>query len=1168
MKKTQIARVINGRLITYCACFIAAVSVVLTASGETLDIDSDAGIVKTLNRSILGENTTWLLSSDKNFTPTRNVKVKDRVAEMGVSLARYPYGALSQNYRWHTPTWDAGLGKYDYSDAVDGLEPRVSSLSGLGNWTWAVNDDGTYKEAMDFDEFIEHCHYVGMEPLIVINAIGHKVMANDDPAISQLGMPHPMTEDELAEEAAAWVHYANNVRGYNVKYWAIGNEIEGSHTTEHYSVDDFIRVFKKIAYKMKEADPTIFTTPGTFQSPGWLNNLYDDNLVVSGYGSDVSKAYMDFIVTHQYLHGKTWAHRYASWIDYSGIVIPKVSVVNNWINARTWPNGGQPELFITETGATGQFSPESVSGGTKAFRFHAKTGNKQILHMNSSGQAKVSYENAILDQAMMSMELVANDIGYVKIKALSGSSSQYLRAPGTSGPVNFDGDGTTTDCHWQRYGTDGSCYFENKAFPGYYLSLGTNNNLALDSTILYDAGQKISLEGRVLSGAQKNSGSHLWTSPSDKLLKNYYSKRFANLQSGSDLIEILELRGEDTTAFKFSMEDAGTTSDSEVKLRVAGQSAPGGYLQVTGSSGSPGVDAAGTGADVDSTWIFHYENTDAAGHAIGNMFRLESKKFPGKFLRYEGSGASAGLLTAMGQSDEDESIFAFANPARTWDDSYPVKPVAQIDLDRLQNDFYKSLMWADMLLASLKLDRVGSMVHWNTQGAWGGKYGVWGALSDAFEPTPDLGLTPVGKAQQLVSLLAVGDVLDIADKPSDQMRTYATLDKAKGVLALFVLNKSITAKTLSLSFSGSDAFSPVAEYSTYTYSSATVDIQDIDPTTTVATDLTYPSSGDFTIPPLCLQVLVLTDPSQAEGPIDGRFTLNSLASASGIDPMSRWVKSTANDKVAVVELTEYAGEKYLDLSNIFALSDHDGTASDSYQFSPVHDSGLFGTYDSGAPQVQIELGGSLGGAASAWSWSEGWNSTHHQSHVILRTQANPGKTLRANVSSGGTEKSVDSNGGTGSWAQYLWQFAPLSPLGQTVMIRAEESGYLLRATESAGRKVWLLDTLEGPAAAGGLLHKFHIDYVSDGMITVKNDVGGGNFYLRAGASATDPVDVLGTGSEVDEASYWKPIFKDDRVYLQSAKTGGFLGRQSGSQAVTTEHSSPGIESAFYWVVVP
>lgn len=88
-----------------------------------------------------------------------------------------------------------------------------------------------------FDLFILQTRQVGAEPLMSVRLLG--------------GTP---------EAAADWVRYANVEKGYNVRYWSIGNEpnlFVALMGVETYTVNDLIAQWRAIAEAMLEVDPTI-----------------------------------------------------------------------------------------------------------------------------------------------------------------------------------------------------------------------------------------------------------------------------------------------------------------------------------------------------------------------------------------------------------------------------------------------------------------------------------------------------------------------------------------------------------------------------------------------------------------------------------------------------------------------------------------------------------------------------------------------------------------------------------------------------------------------------------------------------------------------------------------------------------------------------------------------
>ncbi|MGH7442329.1 MAG: discoidin domain-containing protein, partial [bacterium] len=100
-----------------------------------------------------------------------------------------------------------------------------------------VTSASTGPSEMDFNQFMTYCNSFGpvATPIITVN----------------FGTGTP-------QEAAAWVYYANVVKGYHVKYWEIGNEIFGNwEAGGPLSATDYGRRFMEYYTAMTAVDPTI-----------------------------------------------------------------------------------------------------------------------------------------------------------------------------------------------------------------------------------------------------------------------------------------------------------------------------------------------------------------------------------------------------------------------------------------------------------------------------------------------------------------------------------------------------------------------------------------------------------------------------------------------------------------------------------------------------------------------------------------------------------------------------------------------------------------------------------------------------------------------------------------------------------------------------------------------
>ncbi|MFI3306654.1 MAG: hypothetical protein R3Y68_09115, partial [Rikenellaceae bacterium] len=259
-------------------------------------------------------NLCWLLDSDLK-RPNPKQSFESALVEMGVGSVRFPYGFLANNYLWHTPPYD---------DVEGGLRPKVATMKVTpGNWQWAVNPDGSFTSAMDFDEYMALCKRTGIKPLVVVNSMSHK-------------MEGGCTLETLVTSAAEWVRYALK-KGYEVAYWQIGNEMD--HHPKDITLEEYIEAYVAIASAMKEVDPDAYIGPGILGRAIYFTELFA-----------VAPELVDFTSCHQYL----WSFiddckDYELWSKYDGAYIRNVTNMQTAVSKSSKPD---MEILITETGVS------------------------------------------------------------------------------------------------------------------------------------------------------------------------------------------------------------------------------------------------------------------------------------------------------------------------------------------------------------------------------------------------------------------------------------------------------------------------------------------------------------------------------------------------------------------------------------------------------------------------------------------------------------------------------------------------------------------------------------------------------------------------------------------------------------------------------------------------
>ncbi|KAF2762081.1 glycoside hydrolase [Pseudovirgaria hyperparasitica] len=163
-------------------------------------------------------------SADKDGFRT---DVLEALRELNIPVVRYPGGNFVASYHWMD-----GIGPVD-------KRPKRQELAWL---TTESNEFGT-------DEFMKWCEVLGTEPYMCLN----------------------MGTGTL-DEALNWLEYCNssddtfyaNLRRkhgreepYNVKYWALGNEVWGPWQVAEMTKEDYAKTAKQWSKVMKFMDPSI-----------------------------------------------------------------------------------------------------------------------------------------------------------------------------------------------------------------------------------------------------------------------------------------------------------------------------------------------------------------------------------------------------------------------------------------------------------------------------------------------------------------------------------------------------------------------------------------------------------------------------------------------------------------------------------------------------------------------------------------------------------------------------------------------------------------------------------------------------------------------------------------------------------------------------------------------
>ncbi len=153
--------------------------------------------------------------------------VRDAVKNLNVSLLRWPGGNFSSNYNWK-----------------DGIGPRDKRPARL-EMAWGTVEDNRFGT----HEALDYCEMLNMEPYVCANF-----------------------GTGSWNDAQQWVEYCNSTEAtamtrlraqngrekpWKVKYWSLGNEMDGPWQMGHRSAEDYGKFALEGAKLMKWTDPSI-----------------------------------------------------------------------------------------------------------------------------------------------------------------------------------------------------------------------------------------------------------------------------------------------------------------------------------------------------------------------------------------------------------------------------------------------------------------------------------------------------------------------------------------------------------------------------------------------------------------------------------------------------------------------------------------------------------------------------------------------------------------------------------------------------------------------------------------------------------------------------------------------------------------------------------------------
>lgn len=161
-------------------------------------------------------------------------------------------------------------------------------------------------------------------------------------------------------EAAAWVHYANRVKHYGIKYWEIGNEVGGHwEAGGPVNVRDYARRYIQFYEAMRKEDPliTIIAQTGYAEASGVYDGVPSLKDFTDRLAADKKERELDAFSVHQY---PNWGQRVADLVDSpKRAMLDMASSIKDQLGA--YPALGNVPVWISEFNTSDHVLPQDIS---------------------------------------------------------------------------------------------------------------------------------------------------------------------------------------------------------------------------------------------------------------------------------------------------------------------------------------------------------------------------------------------------------------------------------------------------------------------------------------------------------------------------------------------------------------------------------------------------------------------------------------------------------------------------------------------------------------------------------------------------------------------------------------------------------------------------------------
>lgn len=258
-----------------------------------IDRNIFGGFAEHLGRCIYG----GIFEPDSPFADENGMR-KDVIAalkRLRMPVIRYPGGNFASGYRW-----------------MDGVGP-VENRPARSDLAWRATESNRFGT----NEFVQFCRALDTEPYLVVNC-----------------------GDGDMREAADWVAYCNGtaktalgkLRGehgfeepHRVKYWGIGNEVDGSWQIGYKTAQEYARAFTEFGKVMKWVDRDIKLVAAAVSL--WTGDFIERGQLLLEQAGNI----IDYMALHWYVGNR--GNDFAAYMTLSELFEKRITAYEGLIRA-------------------------------------------------------------------------------------------------------------------------------------------------------------------------------------------------------------------------------------------------------------------------------------------------------------------------------------------------------------------------------------------------------------------------------------------------------------------------------------------------------------------------------------------------------------------------------------------------------------------------------------------------------------------------------------------------------------------------------------------------------------------------------------------------------------------------------------------------------------------